>query len=190
MEKTLGLKGQREKSSLLWVVLVTSEQIGRFLLEVVSCLFGYNSCPHSLCHPCPLVTASKTPSAVDICTHLEEGCTYLHIITGGIHRGVRRVAFRKNEESSSEAQNRPRSQIKPGDSLSVAQNSGTVLLTYFISLHLSGYTHEMGSYSLPSPCSTRPSRWALVERVCECFGLICSSDQVAFPTELLFSLVL
>lgn len=38
-----------------------------------------------------------------------------------------------------------------------------------------------------SPCNTRPSKWTLVKRVSECFGLICSTDQIALLTEPVFS---
>lgn len=68
-------------------------------MEVVFCLFGYNFCFYLLCYLCFFVIVFKILFVVDICIYLEEGCVYLYIIIGGIYRGVRRVVFRKNEES-------------------------------------------------------------------------------------------
>lgn len=122
-------------------------------------------------------------SAMHFHAHLEEGCARLYIFRGEIVEEV--------EEGSQEKWGRlsgsSKQTIKPGAVFSVAQKPGTVLLTYVISLYLSGHTREGIIFFFLSPCSTRPSRWTLVKRVSECFGLICSTDQIVLLTEPVFS---
>lgn len=158
-------------------MLVTSEQIGRFLLEVVHCLLSTFIMTHmSSCY-------TLQDSAMHFHAHLEEGCACLYIFRGEIVEEVEEGSQEKWWRLSGSS----KQTIKPGAVFSVAQKPGTVLLTYVISLHLSGHTREGVIFFFLSPYSTRPSRWTLVKRVSECFGLICSTDQIVLLTEPVFS---